>query len=88
VYPEARENFAAIRAPVLSLSFADDTFYAPTSAVDELHGWLANAKLESRRIAPADVDEEEIGHFGFFTRVVGEQLWPQMVELFDRVTHK
>jgi predicted alpha/beta hydrolase len=88
VYPEARENFAAIRAPVLSLTFTDDTFYAPASAVEELHGWLEHAEIVQRRISPSEVGEEEVGHFGFFTRVVGEQLWPDVIGFFDRVAHK
>lgn len=88
VVPQALQNFAAIDVPVLSFTFTDDTFYAPESAVLELHGWLERAQLEHRRVDPADLDEEEIGHFGFFTRVVGERLWPQLVEFFDRVGHK
>ncbi len=84
-YPEALDHFASIRCPVLSFTFADDLFYAPRSAVAELHGWLTNARLEHREVAPAEIDEEMIGHFGFFTRVVGERLWPDVVAFFDRV---
>ena len=84
-YPETLDNFAAIRCPVLSVSFADDLFYAPREAIAELLGWMSNAEIERRETTPEELDEEEIGHFGFFTRVVGESLWPDVVAFLDRV---
>jgi predicted alpha/beta hydrolase len=84
VHPKAREHFAAIRAPVLAFSFTDDVFFAPAAAVDELLSWLKNAPIEHRRIDPGQLGEEEIGHFGFFTRAVGVHLWPEVAAFFER----
>jgi predicted alpha/beta hydrolase len=78
LYPETLDNFAEIRGPVLSITFSDDTFYAPRPAVEEMLGWLENADIDDRVIDPASIGEEEIGHFGFFTRVVGDSLWPEV----------
>lgn len=86
LYPETLDNFGAIRCPVLSITFSDDTFYAPRPAVDEMLGWLTHAELEDRVIEPASIDEEEIGHFGFFTRVIGERLWPDVARWFRLLT--
>jgi predicted alpha/beta hydrolase len=72
-----RERYAAIRTPILSLSFTDDEFMSEQNTAS-LHGFYANAPREMRRIAPADVGARRIGHFGFFRKQFAQALWPQV----------
>lgn len=57
---DRRTRFAAIRAPVLSISIEDDAF-APRAAVDALAALYTGARVERRH-----VDAPGVGHFGFF----------------------
>jgi predicted alpha/beta hydrolase len=72
-----RERYAAIRTPILSLSFTDDEFMSAQNTAS-LHGFYANAPREMRRIAPADIGVRRIGHFGFFRQQFAEKLWAQV----------
>jgi predicted alpha/beta hydrolase len=72
-----RERYAAVRTPILSLSFTDDEFMSAQNTAS-LHGFYANAPREMRRIAPADLGVGRIGHFGFFRKQFAQQLWPQV----------
>ncbi|MED5622286.1 alpha/beta hydrolase family protein [Ideonella sp. BN130291] len=72
-----RERYAAIRTPILSLSFTDDEFMSAQNTAS-LHGFYANAPREMRRIAPADLGVQRIGHFGFFRKHFAQTLWPQV----------
>ena len=72
-----RERYAAVRAPILSLSFTDDEFMSAQNT-RSLHGFYANAPREMRRIAPADLGVRRIGHFGFFRKHFAQTLWPQV----------
>jgi predicted alpha/beta hydrolase len=72
-----RARYAAIRTPILSLSFTDDEFMSAKNTAS-LHGFYANAPREMRRIAPQDIGARRIGHFGFFRRHFEPSLWPQV----------
>jgi predicted alpha/beta hydrolase len=72
-----RERYARIRNPILVLSFTDDEFMSERNT-DSLHGFYAGAPKTMRRIAPADVGEQRIGHFGFFRHRFADSLWPQV----------
>ncbi len=74
---EWRNRYAAIRTPILSLSFTDDEFMSAQNTAS-LHGFYANAPREMRRIAPEDVGARRIGHFGFFRKQFAQALWPQV----------
>jgi len=72
-----REVYAAVRTPILSLSFTDDEYMSARN-IQILHGFYANAPREMRRIRPADIGERAIGHFGFFRKRSAPTLWPQV----------
>jgi predicted alpha/beta hydrolase len=72
-----RARYAAIRTPILSLSFTDDEFMSAENTAS-LHGFYAGAPRTMRRIAPAEVGVKRIGHFGFFRRHFQSSLWPQV----------
>jgi len=73
---KARRQFAAVRIPITSLSFADDEMMSRTN-IESLHGFFANAPLTMKRIEPAEVGVRRIGHFGFFKKKFQYSLWQQ-----------
>jgi predicted alpha/beta hydrolase len=81
-----RERYAAVRTPILSLSFTDDEFMSAQNTA-ALHGFYANAPREMRRIAPADVGARRIGHFGFFRRQFADRLWAQVPHWLSHPAH-
>jgi predicted alpha/beta hydrolase len=72
-------RFARVKAPILSISFADDALIT-RSAIERLEAAYPNARVDSRHIAPRDMGRERIGHFGFFSRASRETLWKQSLE--------
>lgn len=76
-HPEAAELFAAVRAPLTSLSFTDDEMLSVDS-IDHLHDWYTGADQVRRRIDPHDVGSARIGHHGFF-RANHAALWDEFV---------
>jgi predicted alpha/beta hydrolase len=74
VEPGARERFAAVRTPIVSLSFVDDEFMSARNT-ESIHGFYANAPRTMKRLAPGDVGARRIGHFGFFRADNATRLW-------------
>lgn len=72
-----RERYAQIRTPILSLSFTDDELMSARN-IESIHGFYAGAPKTMKRIAPQDVHEKRIGHFGFFRKNFEPTLWPQV----------
>jgi predicted alpha/beta hydrolase len=70
----ARAAFQRVSAPILAYSFEDDPIITRT-AIDSLHGFYANARVERRHLAPAEVGERRVGHFGFFAAKSEPTLW-------------
>jgi len=82
----ARQRFHALRFPQLVYSFADDT-YASREGV----GWLQqhnypNTQATWHHVAPQDVAERHIGHFGFFQAVGQRHFWADVLA-FVRQPH-
>jgi len=73
--PAAKEAYAALSCPMLSLFFADDELLQESGA-RWLHGAYSQAQLEYRVINAADLGVSRIGHFGFFKSRQGLSLWP------------
>jgi predicted alpha/beta hydrolase len=71
-----RRRYAEVGTPILSLSFTDDEYMSARN-IESLHGFYANAPREMVRIAPREVGENRIGHFGFFRRRFADKLWPR-----------
>jgi len=72
--PEVRAQYAALRIPITSLSFADDEFMSLKNT-RSLHDCYQSAQRCMKRIAPADVGARRIGHFGFFNSRFQDSLW-------------
>jgi len=72
-----RAQYAAMKLPMLSLSFTDDEFMSRRNT-ESLHSFYAGARPELRRIAPRDIGARRIGHFGFFRKHFQATLWPQV----------
>jgi predicted alpha/beta hydrolase len=68
------ERFASVRTPLLALSFTDDQFLSARN-VSALHAAFTRAPKVMIRIAPRDVGERRIGHFGFFRPRAEAPLW-------------
>jgi predicted alpha/beta hydrolase len=69
-----RAQYAAVRAPIASLSFPDDEFMSARS-IESLHAFYSSSRRELKRIAPQDIGVRRIGHFGFFRSEFKESLW-------------
>lgn len=84
VMPAAvREHYAALKLPLLSLSFTDDEYLSERNILS-LHGFYAGAARDMQRISPADIGVAGIGHFGFFRRRFEASLWPRAGGWLDR----
>jgi predicted alpha/beta hydrolase len=70
----ARALYAAVRTPIVSLSFTDDEFMSLRNT-ESIHGQYANARRTMKRIAPKEIGEKRIGHFGFFKPKFEHSLW-------------
>ncbi len=81
--PAMRERFDAVRAPVLGYSFEDDDIIT-RGAIDDLHGFYRQARVERRQVAPADAGRRRIGHFGYFLRESRDTLWRDTVDWLRR----
>lgn len=72
LYPH--HHFDDLRIPVHLVSFSDDD-YAPKKAVDDFATFFGNAQVTRQEIAPKDIGQTSIGHFGYFRQKVGGALW-------------
>lgn len=70
-------RYAELRTPILSLSFTDDEFMSQRN-IESLHGFYANAPKSMKRVAPADVGMQRVGHFGFFRSQCEPRLWTEV----------
>jgi len=69
-----RAQYSALTTPIVSLSFTDDEFMSARN-IESLHAFYTSAPRQMIRIAPRDVGERRIGHFGFFRARVEHSLW-------------
>ncbi len=75
---DAKDIAARFSAPLLALSFSDDT-YAPKRSVDAFLGLFSAASVDHRHLRPDEVGLPAIGHFGFFQRR-NARLWSAAVD--------
>ena len=75
-------HFAAVRGPLLALSFTDDPIATP-AAVRALLGSYRAAQVEQRWIRPEDAGVRSLGHRGFFAERHRESLWPGAFDWLD-----
>lgn len=69
-----RAEYAAVRTPIVSLSFHDDEFMSARNT-ESIHGFYVNAPRTMKRLAPGEVGAPRIGHFGFFRAAFEQSLW-------------
>lgn len=69
-----RAQYAAVRTPIVSFSFADDEMMSARNT-ESIHGFYAGAPRKMKRIAPQDIGAARIGHFGFFRAAYEASLW-------------
>jgi len=69
-----RAQFAAVRTPIVSISFSDDEFMSKRNT-ESIHGFYVNAPRTMKRIAPKEIGARRIGHFGFFRPEHESSLW-------------
>lgn len=67
--------FAQVRAQTLAISLTDDPF-GTVPAIERLLNYFESSQCSHLRIAPADIDEAQIGHFAFFHNRFQTRLWP------------
>ena len=70
----SREGFERVRAPIRAISIDDDD-YAPSQAVDWLHGLYSNAEVDRHHVEHRALSASAIGHFGFFRSAFQDSLW-------------
>jgi predicted alpha/beta hydrolase len=78
-----RAAYAAMRTPMLALSFTDDEMMSQEST-RSLHSFYVNAPVEHQRIEPTQVGVPRIGHFGFFRAQFENSLWPLAPQWLER----
>jgi len=71
-----RAQYAAVRTPIVSLSFSDDEMMSLRNT-ESIHGFYSGAPRTMKRLAPQDIGAKRIGHFGFFRSAYEGSLWRQ-----------
>lgn len=75
---DARARYAAVRTPIVSLSFEDDEFMSARN-IQSIHGFYSGSPRTMKRLAPRDIGVKRIGHFGFFRQEFQDSLWKEHV---------
>ena len=73
-----RQQFAAVKTPIVSFSFTDDEFMSEKNTAS-IHNFFINAERKMKRFSPKDFGVKRIGHFGFFRHRFNGSLWQQHV---------
>jgi predicted alpha/beta hydrolase len=74
--PDARERFAAFRAPLLAYGAWDDPI-APPSSVDALLACFTGTRAERVTIGRGELPASKVGHFGLLRPRPGSSVWPR-----------
>ncbi len=69
-----RPLYAAVTLPIAAFSFTDDEYMSARS-IESVHGQYVGAQVTMKRIAPGEIGEKRIGHFGLFRPRFQESLW-------------
>ena len=78
------EAYARVRVPLRAYAISDDPF-APLPAVEALAQLYPNSRWETRRLAPRELGEKHIGHFGFFRERFRASLWRESADWLEAV---
>ncbi len=80
------EALARVAAPVLSISFSDDTKFGPKDAVDGFCAKLSGAPLTRWHLAPGELGRDRIGHFGHLRDTA--TLWDRIDAWLEQQRHR
>lgn len=72
----AYQRYAAVRTPIISLSFSDDELLTARN-IQAMHDFYKNAPQQRIEVRPEQFQLEQLGHFGIF-RPHAEQLWREL----------
>lgn len=75
---DSRLNYTNFTTSILAYSFEDDE-WGYRDAVDRITCAYENAPVRRIHIDPEDTNNDEIGHFGFFTTKTAA-LWQDLLE--------
>lgn len=73
-----REQFGSVKVPITAVAFTDDEMMSRRN-VESLHGFYSDASVTMRRIDPADVGENRIGHLGWFREQYRDSVWRRVL---------
>ena len=76
--------FARYKGPMLCISLADDSVFAPKQSVDRLAAKYKSASLERWHIEPQELGVPAIGHSGFFAPSLGNKLLLKVLSWLDK----
>ncbi len=72
-----RRRYAGVRFPIHALSITDDEMMT-LRGIHSLVNLYENAPRQVRELAPAELGERRIGHFGAFRSEYRSTLWPRL----------
>ncbi len=75
-------HFDQAAFPIRAYAFTDDPI-ATRANVPPMLALYADAAVETRWVAPADLGVDEIGHLGFFRSDIGRPLWDEALDWLD-----
>jgi len=75
--------YARVAAPLRAYAMSDDPF-APAFAVQALLDLYPSSRSELKKVRPADVGAERIGHFGFFRERFRDTLWRDAADWLEK----
>ena len=73
-----RMRYASVKTPITALSFTDDDFMSERNT-EQIHSFYTQASKKMLRIAPKEIDQTHIGHFGFFKEQFKDSLWTKLL---------
>lgn len=77
--------YSSINSKITSYSVSDDN-YAPKEAVDWLANKFENCTMERIHLVPSDLDQNHIGHFGFFKKKLKNNFWIAVLQQINNST--
>jgi predicted alpha/beta hydrolase len=80
---DARQYFPNYHGALRGIGMSDDA-WAPPVAIEKLLAGYTGTAPQHITIAPADIGEKKIGHFGYFRPQAGEKLWPAAADWLEK----
>lgn len=77
--PAEQQHYEALVAPALFVELTDDRM-APAGPAAALRAWYPNADFSVQRVAPEQIGQRSIGHFGYFRPGPTAPLWAALVD--------